>query len=129
LTDPPADVSEATLGPLKLKKKAYERDLDHLQEELVKLQESVRNSEIRVVVVSEGRDAAGKGGVIKRILERLNPRIVRAAALGAPTDRETTQWWYQRHVAHLPAAGEMVLFGRSWYNRALVEPVVGFCTE
>jgi polyphosphate kinase 2 len=113
----------------KLKRRFYETELRRLQEELVKLQESVRQSGKRVVVVFEGRDAAGKGGVIKRILERLNPRIVRVAALGTPTEREKTQWWFQRYVAQLPAAGEIVLFDRSWYNRALVEPVMGFCTE
>jgi polyphosphate kinase 2 len=113
----------------KLKRKFYETELRRLQEELVKLQESVRRSGIRIVVIFEGRDAAGKGGVIKRILERLNPRIVRVAALGTPTEREKTQWWFQRYAAQLPAAGEIVLFDRSWYNRALVEPVMGFCTE
>ena len=117
------------VGPAKLKKKFYERELVGLQQELVKLQESVRKEGKRVVVVFEGRDAAGKGGVIKRIIERLNPRIVRVAALGTPTDREKTQWWYQRYVTHLPAAGEIVIFDRSWYNRATVEPVMGFCTE
>ena len=115
--------------PAKLKKKFYERELERLQEELVKLQESVRKTDRRIVVVFEGRDAAGKGGVIKRILERLNPRVVRVAALGTPSDRERTQWWYQRYVAQLPASGEIVLFDRSWYNRAIVEPVMGFCTE
>ena len=113
----------------KLKNKFYEKELRRLQEELVKLQETVRQSGHRVVVVFEGRDAAGKGGVIKRILERTNPRNVRVAALGTPTEREKTQWWFQRYVAHLPAAGEIVLFDRSWYNKALVEPVMGFCTE
>ena len=124
-TDPAASPA----ARLKLQRKFYERELRRLQEELVKLQESVRKSGGSVVVVFEGRDAAGKGGVIKRILERLNPRIVRVAALGTPTDRERTQWWYQRYVAQLPAAGEIVLFDRSWYNRALVEPVMGFCTD
>ncbi len=115
--------------PPKLKKKFYEREIVRLQEELVKLQESVRVSGRRVVVVFEGRDAAGKGGAIKRIIERLNPRVVRVATLGTPTEREETQWWYQRYVAHLPAAGEIVLFDRSWYNRAIVKPVMGFCTQ
>ena len=113
----------------KLKNKFYDKELRRLQEELVKLQETVRQKGHRVVVVFEGRDAAGKGGVIKRILERTNPRNVRVAALGTPTEREKTQWWFQRYVAHLPAAGEIVLFDRSWYNKALVEPVMGFCTE
>jgi polyphosphate kinase 2 len=119
---------ESTSLP-KLKKKYYEAELARLQQELVKLQESIVNNGLRVVVVFEGRDAAGKGGVIKRTIERLNPRVVRVAALGTPTEREKTQWWFQRYVAQLPAAGEMVLFDRSWYNRALVEPVMGFCTE
>ncbi len=115
--------------PPKLKKKYYEAELARVQQELVKLQESIVRNGLRVVVVFEGRDAAGKGGVIKRITERLNPRVVRVAALGTPSDREKTQWWFQRYVAQLPAAGEMVLFDRSWYNRALVEPVMGFCTQ
>ena len=113
----------------KLKKKFYESELRRLQEELVKLQSYVRDEGLRVVVIFEGRDAAGKGGVIKRITERLNPRVCRVEALGTPTEREKTQWWFQRYVNYLPAAGEMVLFDRSWYNRALVEPVMGFCTE
>ena len=115
--------------PPKLKKKFYEAELARVQQELVKLQESIVNKGLRVVVVFEGRDAAGKGGVIKRITERLNPRVVRVAALGTPSNREKTQWWFQRYVDQLPAAGEMVLFDRSWYNRALVEPVMGFCTQ
>jgi polyphosphate kinase 2 len=113
----------------KLKRSYYERELKRLQQELVKLQEWIKQEGLRVVVIFEGRDAAGKGGVIKRIGERTNPRIVRVVALGTPTEREKTQWWFQRYVAQLPAAGEMVLFDRSWYNRALVEPVMGFCTE
>ncbi|MDX1449538.1 MAG: polyphosphate kinase 2, partial [Acidimicrobiia bacterium] len=124
----PADAPLEGLRP-KLKKKFYERELRRLQEELVKLQQSVRREGRRVVIVFEGRDAAGKGGVIKRIIERLNPRIARVAALGTPTEREKTQWWYQRYVSHLPAAGEIVLFDRSWYNRAIVEPVMGFCSN
>jgi polyphosphate kinase 2 len=112
-----------------LKKKFYESELERLQTELVKLQSYVRDEGLRVVVVFEGRDAAGKGGAIKRITERLNPRVCRVEALGTPTEREKTQWWFQRYVSYLPAAGEMVLFDRSWYNRALVEPVMGFCTE
>jgi polyphosphate kinase 2 len=107
----------------------YERELRRLQVELVKLQEWVRHDKLRVVVLFEGRDAAGKGGAIKRITESLNPRICRVVALGTPTEREKTQWYFQRYVEHLPAAGEMVLFDRSWYNRAGVERVMGFCTE
>jgi polyphosphate kinase 2 len=107
----------------------YERELRRLQVELVKLQEWIRQEKMRVVVLFEGRDAAGKGGAIKRITESLNPRVCRVAALTTPTERETTQWYFQRYVAHLPAAGEMVLFDRSWYNRAGVERVMGFCTE
>ena len=107
----------------------YERELRRLQVELVKLQEWIRHENLRVVVLFEGRDAAGKGGSIKRITESLNPRVCRVVALGTPTEREKTQWYFQRYVAHLPAAGEMVLFDRSWYNRAGVEHVMGFCTE
>ena len=113
----------------KLKKKKYKKALDKLQIELVKLQEWIRHEELKVVVVFEGRDAAGKGGVIKRITESLNPRICRVVALGKPTEREQSQWYFQRYVADLPAAGEMVLFDRSWYNRAGVERVMGFCTS
>ena len=112
-----------------LKKKHYEKTLATLQVELVKLQKSIRENGLRVVVIFEGRDAAGKGGAIKRITQSLNPRICRVVALGTPTEREKTQWYFQRYVAHLPAAGEMVLFDRSWYNRAGVERVMGFCTE
>ncbi len=100
-----------------------------LQVELVKLQEWIRHKGLKVVVVFEGRDAAGKGGVIKRIMQRLNPRVCRVVALPVPTEREKTQWYFQRYVPHLPAAGEMVLFDRSWYNRAGVERVMGFCTD
>jgi polyphosphate kinase 2 len=107
----------------------YERELRRLQIELVKLQEWVRQEKLRVIVLFEGRDAAGKGGAIKRITESLNPRVCRVVALGTPTEREQTQWYFQRYVAHLPAAGEIVLFDRSWYNRAGVERVMGFCTE
>ena len=107
----------------------YDGELARLQIELVKLQEWIRHKGLRVVVLFEGRDAAGKGGAIKRIAEALNPRICRIAALAAPTEREQTQWYFQRYVSHLPAAGEMVLFDRSWYNRAGVEHVMGFCTE
>ena len=112
----------------KLKKKEYEEALEHLQIELVKLQEWVKHKGLKVVVLFEGRDAAGKGGTIKRITEKLNPRVCRIAALPAPTEKEKTQWYFQRYVAHLPAAGEIVLFDRSWYNRAGVEKVMGFCT-
>ena len=107
----------------------YGRELRRLQIELVKLQEWIRERGLRVVVLFEGRDAAGKGGAIKRITQSLNPRVCRVVALGTPTEREKTQWYFQRYVAHLPAAGELVLFDRSWYNRAGVERVMGFCTE
>jgi polyphosphate kinase 2 len=113
----------------KLGNKEYLKKLSELQLELVKLQEWIKAKGLKVVIVFEGRDAAGKGGVIKRITEGLNPRICRVAALPAPTEREKTQWYFQRYVALLPAAGEMVLFDRSWYNRANVERVMGFCTE
>jgi polyphosphate kinase 2 len=113
----------------KLKKKKYNRELARMQIELVKLQEWIKNKGLKVVVIFEGRDAAGKGGVIKRITQRLNPRICRVVALGTPTEREKTQWYFQRYIPHLPAAGEMVLLDRSWYNRAGVEHVMGFCTE
>ena len=113
----------------RLKKKFYFKELDKLQLELVKMHEWVKKENLRLVVVFEGRDAAGKGGVIKRILQRLNPRICRVVALGVPTEKEKTQWYFQRFVAHLPAAGEMVLFDRSWYNRAGVERVMGYCTD
>jgi polyphosphate kinase 2 len=112
-----------------LKNKVYLGELARLQIELVKLQEWIRHEGLKVVVVFEGRDAAGKGGVIKTITQSLSPRICRVVALTAPTEREKTQWYFQRYVAHLPAAGEMVLFDRSWYNRAGVERVMGFCTE
>lgn len=110
-------------------KGAYSKELRRLQLELVKLQEWVRIKGLKVVVIFEGRDAAGKGGVIKRITESLNPRVCRVVALPSPTEREKTQWYFQRYVAHLPAAGEIVLFDRSWYNRAGVERVMGFCTD
>ena len=112
----------------KIKRKAYEAELARLAIELVKYQEWVRSRGLRIVVLFEGRDAAGKGGAIKRIMEPLNPRHARVAALPAPSDRERTQWYFQRYVAHLPAAGEIVLFDRSWYNRAGVERVMGFAT-
>ncbi|MGH9244219.1 MAG: polyphosphate kinase 2 [Acidimicrobiales bacterium] len=115
--------------PAKLKTKEYEGELARLQLELVKLQDWIKQHDLKVVILFEGRDAAGKGGVIKRIIEPLNPRVCRVVALGTPTEREQTQWYFQRYVPHLPAAGEMVLFDRSWYNRAGVERVMGFCTE
>jgi polyphosphate kinase 2 len=113
----------------KIKRDKYEKELARLQVELVKMQEWIKANGLKVVVIFEGRDTAGKGGTIKRIIDRMNPRIVRLVALGVPTEKEKTQWYFQRYVSHLPAAGEMVLFDRSWYNRALVERVMGFCTE
>ncbi|MDA0748608.1 MAG: polyphosphate kinase 2 [bacterium] len=113
----------------KIKNNVYEKELAKLQVELVKLQEWIKHEGLKVVVLFEGRDAAGKGGVIKRITESLNPRYCRIVALAKPTERERTQWYFQRYIAHLPAAGEMVLFDRSWYNRPLVEHVMGFCTN
>jgi polyphosphate kinase 2 len=118
-----------TTKPKKLKRKVFERELEKLQRELVLLQGYIKAKGLKVAVIFEGRDAAGKGGVIKRITERTNPRVVRVVALAAPTERERTQWYFQRYTAHLPAAGEMVLFDRSWYNRAGVERVMGFCTD
>lgn len=116
-------------APAKLNKKFYEQELEHLQIELVKLQEWIKKEKLKVAIIFEGRDAAGKGGSITRITECLNPRVCRTVALPAPTEREKTQWYFQRYVAHLPAAGEMVIFDRSWYNRAGVEKVMEFCTE
>ncbi len=113
----------------RVKKSVYESELFRMQLELVKMQEWVKENGLKVVVIFEGRDAAGKGGVIKRITQHLSPRICRVAALPAPTEREKTQWYFQRYCAHLPAAGEIVLFDRSWYNRAGVERVMGFCTD
>jgi polyphosphate kinase 2 len=113
----------------KLDDKTYQRELARLQIELVKMQEWVKHEGLKVVVLFEGRDAAGKGGVIKRITESLNPRICRVVALGRPTEKEKTSWYFQRYIAHLPSAGEIVLFDRSWYNRAGVEHVMGFCTD
>jgi polyphosphate kinase len=110
-------------------RKPYEKELYRLQAELMKVQEWVRAEGARIVVIFEGRDAAGKGGTIKRVSQYLNPRIARIAALPAPTEREKSQWYFQRYVAHLPSAGEVVLFDRSWYNRAGVEHVMGFCTK
>ena len=112
-----------------IRKKYYEEELQRLQIELVKLQEWVKHEKLKVVVIFEGRDAAGKGGVIKRITEALNPRVCRVEALPAPTPKEESQWFFQRYVAKLPAGGEIVLFDRSWYNRAGVERVMNFCTE
>ncbi|MCB0973055.1 MAG: polyphosphate kinase 2 [Actinobacteria bacterium] len=112
-----------------LSKATYESEMAVLQRELVKLQAWIEHEKLKVCVLFEGRDAAGKGGTIKRIVERTNPRTVRIVALGTPTEREKTQWYFQRYVPHLPAGGEMVLFDRSWYNRAGVEHVMGFCTE
>jgi polyphosphate kinase len=113
----------------KISNKRYEAELARLQIELVKMQEWIKDQELKVVVIFEGRDAAGKGGTIKRITEPLNPRICRVVALPAPTEREKTQWYFQRYAAYLPSAGEMVIFDRSWYNRGGVERVMGFCTE
>lgn len=113
----------------KLDKKFYEDELEKLHIELVKMLEWIKYKKLKVVLIFEGRDAAGKGGVIKTITERLNPRYSRIVALGVPTEKEKTQWYFQRYVPHLPAAGEMVLFDRSWYNRAGVEKVMGFCTD
>jgi len=115
--------------PQKMKKGAYEETLVGLQIELVKLQEWIKSQGLKVVVVFEGRDAAGKGGAIMRIIDKLNPRVCRVVALGTATERQKTQWYFQRYVEQLPAAGEMVLFDRSWYNRAGVEKVMGFCDE
>jgi len=115
--------------PAKMKTSVFDDELMKLQRELVLLQEYIKMEGLKVVVIFEGRDAAGKGGVIKRITERTSPRSWRIAALATPTERERTQWYFQRYVAHLPAAGEVVLFDRSWYNRAGVERVMGFCTE
>ena len=112
-----------------INKKSYEQELAQLQKELIKLQEWIRLKDLKLVVIFEGRDAAGKGGVIKRITESLNPRVCRVVALPAPTEREKTQWYFQRYVTHLPAGGEMVLFDRSWYNRAGVEHVMGYCSD
>lgn len=120
---------DVPLQPGDLSRRTYFSELLRLQGELVKLQDWVVHNHLKVVVLFEGRDAAGKGGVIKRVTQRLNPRICRVAALPAPNDRERTQWYFQRYVPHLPAAGEMVLFDRSWYNRAGVEKVMGFCSD
>ena len=128
---PPPDGAARAGGPKgqDLTRKQFETELLKLQRELVIMQEFVKAKGLRIVVIFEGRDAAGKGGVIKRIAERTNPRVCRVVALPAPTEREKSQWYFQRYVPHLPAAGEIVLFDRSWYNRAGVERVMGFCTE
>ena len=123
------DTESADAAQAKEARRVYFRELFRLQAELVKLQDWVVATGHKVVILFEGRDAAGKGGAIKRITQRLNPRVCRVAALPAPNDRERTQWYFQRYAAHLPAAGEMVLFDRSWYNRAGVERVMGFCTD
>ena len=128
---------DSVLGPIApavareeaLDRHTYFRELLRLQRELIKLQDWVVHQKLKLVVLFEGRDAAGKGGVIKRITQRLNPRVCKVVALSAPTERERTQWYFQRYVSHLPAAGEIVLFDRSWYNRAGVERVMGFCSE
>src|SRR2546429_3797040 len=120
---------EADGSPRKLPRELYETELLRLQGELVKMQEWVRTEGARIVIIFEGRDAAGKGGAIKRVTEFLNPRVAGITALPAPTERERTEWYFQRYINHLPAAGELVLFDRSWYNRAGVEHVMGFCTK
>jgi polyphosphate kinase len=124
-------VKAATAAELarRVPKKPYEKELSRLQAELMKVQEWVRADGARIVVIFEGRDAAGKGGTIKRLTQYLNPRVAQIAALPAPTDREKSQWYFQRYVEHLPSAGQMVLLDRSWYNRAGVEHVMGFCTK
>jgi polyphosphate kinase 2 len=125
----PVDLEDGDASPPKMKRKEYEKEVVRLQLELVKLQHWVKHAGLRIVLVFEGRDAAGKGGTIKRIIEPLNPRGATIVALGTPNDREKTQWYFQRYVSHLPAAGEIVLFDRSWYNRAGVERVMGFCSD
>jgi len=122
-------VGEVGGGPRKLPRQLYETELYRLQGELVKMQEWMRTEGARIVVIFEGRDAAGKGGTIQRVAQYLNPRAARIVALPAPTERERTQWYFQRYIDHLPAAGELALFDRSWYNRAGVEHVMGFCTK
>ncbi len=128
LTEYPAGKENYTASG-RVKKDFYEKKLEKMQEELVKLQYWVQSQGLRVLIIFEGRGSAGKGGVIKRITERTSPRIVRTEALPKPTERELTQWYFQRYVAHLPAGGEVVLFDRSWYNRSNVEWVMGFCTK
>jgi polyphosphate kinase len=121
--------TQSRQGAGKIKRAFYEQEIERLHVELVKLQQYVKQQGLRVVIIFEGRDAAGKGGVIKTITQDMNPRVCRIAALPAPTERQRTQWYFQRYVAQLPAAGEIVLFDRSWYNRAGVERVMGFCTD
>ncbi len=123
------EIGDHAPGEGEIDRKVYYKTLFALQRELIKLQDWVAATKAKVVVVFEGRDSAGKGGVIKRITQRLNPRICRVVALSAPSEREKSQWYFQRYVPHLPAGGEIVLFDRSWYNRAGVERVMGFCTE
>jgi polyphosphate kinase 2 len=123
------DEIDPDTDPVKAARRAYFRELFRMQGELVKLQDWVQHTKAKIVVIFEGRDSAGKGGAIKRITQRLNPRVCRVAALPAPNDRERTQWYFQRYVSHLPAGGEIVLFDRSWYNRAGVERVMGFCND
>lgn len=125
----PKSIESETSDHHKIKDEVYLEELEKLEIELIKLQEWIVFKQLKLVVLFEGRDAAGKGGVIKRISAPLNPRICRIAALGTPTDKEKSQWYFQRYAAHLPSAGEMVLFDRSWYNRAGVEHVMGFCTD
>ncbi len=122
-------MSKQNHEPKKMKRKAYEAELAKLEVELVKLQGWIKQKGLKVAVIFEGRDSAGKGGAIKRITYRLSPRVARVVALAAPTEKEKSQWYFQRYVPHLPSAGEMVLFDRSWYNRAGVERVMGFCTD
>jgi polyphosphate kinase 2 len=122
-------MSQKDDNPKKMKRKAYDRELAKLEVELVKLQGWIKQEGLKVAVIFEGRDSAGKGGAIKRITYRLSPRVARVVALPAPTDKEKSQWYFQRYIPHLPSAGEMVLFDRSWYNRAGVERVMGFCTD
>ena len=129
LTIPAAVIESREASPQRLGSREYERRLATLNVELVKWQEWIRDRGLKLVVIFEGRDAAGKGGAIKRITEPLNPRFAKVVALPAPTERERSEWYFQRYVAHLPAAGEIVLFDRSWYNRAGVERVMGFCTD
>ncbi len=129
LTEMSAGGQDVRIAEDRAYRRQYFRELFRLQSELVKLQDWVVHTGHKVVILFEGRDAAGKGGAIKRITQRLNPRVARVAALPAPNDRERTQWYFQRYIAHLPAAGEIVLFDRSWYNRAGVEHVMGFCTD
>lgn len=125
----PRVVEPESRDKTRINRKLYEKELARMQVELVKLQEWVKSQGLKVVVLFEGRDAAGKGGVIKRITESLNPRVCRVVALATPTEREQRQWYFQRYIPHLPAKGEMVLFDRSWYNRAGVERVMGFCSD